>query len=213
MLAQQIDRVLNRLAPGYVPGSALHRRALAATAEGRYVDAEQLFEAAALEYRRELARRAAGPPARAPAARTRPGERRPGTGGRTHARHRARRSTAWTGSSLCARRSRSSMRARCSRSGWATLPTRSARPRRRERPDPGRVPGGTGARPRGHGYTAPAVAPPGARRPFTTSRKEVMTVDSITARRIERTGEILHAGSRRSRSRHRRPAGAWSTAS
>ena len=54
MLAQQIDRVLHRLAPVYVPGSALHRRALLATAEGRFPRAELLFEAAAEEYRRDL---------------------------------------------------------------------------------------------------------------------------------------------------------------
>lgn len=38
-----------------MPGRTLHRRALAASAAGRYVDAEQLFEAAATAYRVELA--------------------------------------------------------------------------------------------------------------------------------------------------------------
>jgi len=54
MLDLLVNRVLVRLAPGFVPGGTLHRRALAATAAGRAVDAERLFEAAATAYRREL---------------------------------------------------------------------------------------------------------------------------------------------------------------
>ncbi len=48
-------RVVRRIAPGLVPGRTLHRSALAASAAGRHVDAEQLFEAAASVYRVELA--------------------------------------------------------------------------------------------------------------------------------------------------------------
>jgi hypothetical protein len=54
MLDIQLIRVVARLAPGWLPGGTLHRRALAASAAGRVVDAEQLFEAAAASYRREL---------------------------------------------------------------------------------------------------------------------------------------------------------------
>ena len=46
--------VILRLASGLLPGRTLHRRALAASSAGRHVDAEQLFEAAAAAYRREL---------------------------------------------------------------------------------------------------------------------------------------------------------------
>jgi hypothetical protein len=52
LLAQ---RVLARIAPALVRGAPLHRRALAAAAARRDVDAEQLFEAAAAAYRCELA--------------------------------------------------------------------------------------------------------------------------------------------------------------
>lgn len=55
VLTQLAHRVLVRIGPGFVPGRTLHRRALAASAAGRYVDAEQLFEAAAASYRVELA--------------------------------------------------------------------------------------------------------------------------------------------------------------
>ncbi len=48
-------RVISRIIPGLVPGSTLHRRALAASANGRYVDAERWFESAASAYRVELA--------------------------------------------------------------------------------------------------------------------------------------------------------------
>ena len=54
MLDTFAERVIFRLAPGLVPGGTLHRRALAASAAGRYVDAERLFEAGAAAYRREL---------------------------------------------------------------------------------------------------------------------------------------------------------------
>ena len=54
MLDTIVHRVLVRLASGLVPGGTLHRRALAASAAGRYVDAERLFEAAAAAYRFEL---------------------------------------------------------------------------------------------------------------------------------------------------------------
>ena len=47
--------ILARLLPGFVPGRALHRRALAAYASGAHADAEQWFEAAVMRYRRELA--------------------------------------------------------------------------------------------------------------------------------------------------------------
>jgi hypothetical protein len=47
-------RVLARLVPNLVPGRTLHRRALAAVAAGRFADAEQLFESAALGYRETL---------------------------------------------------------------------------------------------------------------------------------------------------------------
>ena len=53
MLDNFANRVL-ALAPGLLPGEMLHRRALAATAAARYVDAERLFEAAAAAYRCEL---------------------------------------------------------------------------------------------------------------------------------------------------------------
>lgn len=45
-------RILARITPGLVPAATLHRRALAACAAGRFVDAEQWFEAAADGYRR-----------------------------------------------------------------------------------------------------------------------------------------------------------------
>jgi hypothetical protein len=54
MLDFLVHRVLIRLSPGIVPGGTLHRRALDACVSGRYVDAEQLFEAAAAAYRHEL---------------------------------------------------------------------------------------------------------------------------------------------------------------
>lgn len=55
MLDSLTTRVLTRLAPALLPAPALHRRALAAAAAGRYADAEQCFEAAAAGYRRKLA--------------------------------------------------------------------------------------------------------------------------------------------------------------
>ena len=55
MLDHFAIRVISRMAPRLLPGPALHRRALAASASGRYVDAEQWFEAAATAYRAELA--------------------------------------------------------------------------------------------------------------------------------------------------------------
>ena len=54
MLDIPLIRVAVRLAPGRLPGGTLHRHALAAVAAGRDVDAEQMFEAAAASYRREL---------------------------------------------------------------------------------------------------------------------------------------------------------------
>lgn len=45
----------HRLAPQWVPGATLHRRALAICAAGRPGAAEPLMEAAAAAYRRELA--------------------------------------------------------------------------------------------------------------------------------------------------------------
>ncbi len=54
MLDDLLNRVLVRIAPGFVPGPALHRRALAAHAAGRPREAEALFDAAARSYRHEL---------------------------------------------------------------------------------------------------------------------------------------------------------------
>ncbi len=54
MLDTLARRVLMPLVPRFLPGATLHRRALAAFAAGRVVDAEQWFEAAAAAYRREL---------------------------------------------------------------------------------------------------------------------------------------------------------------
>ena len=54
MLDILVHRVFLRLAPGLLPGGTLHRRALAASVANAHVDAEQLFEAAAAAYRREL---------------------------------------------------------------------------------------------------------------------------------------------------------------
>ena len=54
MLERLAVRILPLLPPGLVPDASLHRRALAASAAGRYVDAEQWFEAAATAYRRSL---------------------------------------------------------------------------------------------------------------------------------------------------------------
>ena len=54
MLAHQIDRVIQKFAPGLVPARTLHHRALAAVGEGRFSDAERLFESAAEAYRRDL---------------------------------------------------------------------------------------------------------------------------------------------------------------
>lgn len=55
MLDSMPLRVFTHLAPVLVPAAALHRRALAAAAAGRYADAEQCFEVAAAGYRRKLA--------------------------------------------------------------------------------------------------------------------------------------------------------------
>lgn len=46
--------LVHRLAPQWVPGAMLHRRALSLCAEGRWAAAESLIEAAAEAYRREL---------------------------------------------------------------------------------------------------------------------------------------------------------------
>lgn len=54
MLDHLARRVLTLWPSRLVPGEALHRRALAALALGRFVAAEELFEAAAADYRREL---------------------------------------------------------------------------------------------------------------------------------------------------------------
>ncbi len=55
MLDSLTTQVLTVLVPALLPAPALHRRALAAAAVGRYADAEQCFEAAAAGYRRKLA--------------------------------------------------------------------------------------------------------------------------------------------------------------
>lgn len=55
MLPLRVTRVVSRLMPDLASGRALHRRALAAAAAGAYADAEQWFEVAAAQYRRELA--------------------------------------------------------------------------------------------------------------------------------------------------------------
>ena len=55
MLDNLVHGFFLRLVPGIVPGGTLHRRALAAAAAGRPVDAERMFEAAAAAYRHELA--------------------------------------------------------------------------------------------------------------------------------------------------------------
>ena len=54
MLDSLVMRVPPRFAAAIVPGALLHRRALVAAAAGRYAEAERLFEAAGLRYRREL---------------------------------------------------------------------------------------------------------------------------------------------------------------
>ena len=54
MLDTVVHQILLRIRPGLVPGSTLHRRALAAAAAGRHPEAERLFEAAAAGYRSEL---------------------------------------------------------------------------------------------------------------------------------------------------------------
>jgi signal transduction histidine kinase len=54
MLRSALERVLLRYATAVLPGSTLHRRALAAFAAGRAAQAESWFEAAAGAYRREL---------------------------------------------------------------------------------------------------------------------------------------------------------------
>ena len=54
MLRTALERVVLRYAPGVLPGSTLHRHALAVLASGRPALAEPVFEAAAAAYRREL---------------------------------------------------------------------------------------------------------------------------------------------------------------
>jgi hypothetical protein len=49
----QAVRVISRIAPALLPGSTLHRLALAAAAAGHYADAEQAFAAAARRYQQE----------------------------------------------------------------------------------------------------------------------------------------------------------------
>ncbi len=55
MLPLRVTRVVSRLLPDLASGRALHRRALAAAAAGAHAEAEQWFEVAATQYRRELA--------------------------------------------------------------------------------------------------------------------------------------------------------------
>jgi hypothetical protein len=54
MLRNALERVFLRHAPGILPGSTLHRHALAVFASGHPALAEPIFEAAAAAYRREL---------------------------------------------------------------------------------------------------------------------------------------------------------------